>query len=1055
MLLRDRCPRVQKSLTPVCQMRPFSFHHGGLTLAQRRDARFEELVERQHTRVIAASASAPLPTTRIDLATQPLVVAVRQRPLNTAELASHQFDVISCLADARTVVLHEPRLRYTLEQDVVSHEFEFDAVFAPGRSNGSVYRALLGPHIARLDRGAQVTLFAYGQTGSGKTYTVSSLIQRSLDDVFALVTVGDSDRRRLFIGISYFEIYCNAVYDLLGGGAPLALREDALHAVQVVGLTEHATRDIRVARAVVAAGAAARHTGSTRVNATSSRSHAVLQLLVREVPAAAAGASCRSGSAMPVAPLVGKCVLVDLAGSEHASEAEHGAGDRAAAVEAAEINKSLLALKECIRAMGRRLGRERGLPATMRAPWDGRGDDYRAAGSDEDSAVEGDSLDETPLAEQVGRPRPTQLQRTRRRPASASCASGKDRGRRPASSASGPRDRVTRSRGYHLGAAAPSVPPASIHVPFRGSKLTHILRDCFTSPGASTIMLAALGPGHSAAEHTLNTLRYAARLKGVGDAVTAARPPRRAGGSGGSAPSGAHITAICDSSASCSRRVGILWNGGTEVWPDGTVAPGTRASEGFAEPAPERALLTSRSAGAVNVVTSTTDAPTKHGRRPLHPLERTSQHEPSGAQHAIAPAATSLSAAQPTASTRVPVAGAAGSETSGQADIAGAMADSYLLVPRGASSIAATDAPSRVLNQKRRQEEPPPTSRGATGGTGVSSSPSALVAALDAQIEKLTALRERALVDGGWASVLASTPAAPENTAAPVAQHKASQSRRSLPATTRPPLGLAAKPPPLPPPRTRVLAAQESAVSSPAARARHAADDAAAAVAAAAAAEGPAARVSPPPTPPTTGMPRQSRSRSKATSRHSRAVHAPIPSPASTPPAANTCVATPVVPECRAPSRHPLISLRPLQLDKKSVNTSATALLAQHWQPRPVTAPWPPLPPSAGSQPTATARVPEGSHGATVPDARRRRSTARDPASTHRRSLATDACIDPPPQELASKESVRTASVATGCLEKPWLSRQAQLEAFSVTRGSVVLANALSMQVPTLGTSSR
>lgn len=987
-------------------------------------------MEREHTRVIAASA----PSVSVDLASQPLVVAVRQRPLNAAELASHQFDIISCLADARTVVLHEPRLRYTLEQDVVSHSFRFDAVIAPGRSNGSVYRALLGPHIARLDRGAQVTLFAYGQTGSGKTYTVSSLIQRSIDDVFALVTAGDSDRRRLVVGISYFEVYCNAVYDLLGGGAPLALREDAMHAVQVVGLTEHATRDIRVARAVVAAGTAARHTGSTRVNATSSRSHAVLYLLVREVPAAAAGASRRSGSAMPVAPLVGKCVLVDLAGSEHASEAEHGAGDRAAAVEAAEINKSLLALKECIRAMGRSVGQERGLPATMHAPWDGRGDD---AGSDGDSVVDDDSLDETPSAKAIGRPHTAQL-----RPASASNASNKGRGRRPAS-ASGPRDRSTRSMGYSRSAAAPSIPPgrttgargappprgpASIHVPFRGSKLTHILRDCFTSPGAATIMLAALGPGHSAAEHTLNTLRYAARLKGVGDAVTATR---HAGRSGGSAPSSAHMTPLCDSSASCSRRVGILWNGGIEVWPDGTVANlesrrrPSRASEDFAQfaaPAPERVLLTSRSAGAVNAAHSTTVAPAKSGRRPLHPLERISQHESSGAQSAVAPASL------PSAPTRVVEAAESG--TSCRADLAGAMADSYLLVPRGASGIVAADAP-RVLDQKRRQEEPPPISHGLTGGAGVSSSPSTLVAALDAQIEKLTALRERALVDGGWASALASSSAAPETKSAPVTQYKASESRRSLPATTRPPSGRAAKPPPLPPPRTPVLAAHKSAVSSPAARARHAAADAAAAVAVAAAAEGFAARV-PPLT--TTGMLRQSRSRSKATSSQSRTVHASIPSTASTPAVANTCAVTPEVTE---PSRHPPVSLpvRPLQLDKKRVVRSATALLAQHWQPRPVTAPWPPLLPSAGSHPTATANVPEGSQGATVPDARRRRSTARDPAAA------------------PSKETVRATSVATGCLEKPWLTRQAQ--AFSGTRGSVVLANALSLQVPTLGTSSR
>lgn len=54
----------------------------------------------------------------------------------------------------------------------------------------------------------------------------------------------------------------------------------------------------------------------------------------------------------------------------------------------------------------------------------------------------------------------------------------------------------------------------SSHVPFRASKLTMVLRDSFLDPNNSKIvMIACINPGSSSADHTLNTLRYAQRLK--------------------------------------------------------------------------------------------------------------------------------------------------------------------------------------------------------------------------------------------------------------------------------------------------------------------------------------------------------------------------------------------------------------------------------------------------------------------------------------------------------------------------------------------------------------
>ena len=51
------------------------------------------------------------------------------------------------------------------------------------------------------------------------------------------------------------------------------------------------------------------------------------------------------------------------------------------------------------------------------------------------------------------------------------------------------------------------------HVPFRGSKLTLVLKDSFTNENARTVMIATVSPCSSSTDHTMNTLRYADRVK--------------------------------------------------------------------------------------------------------------------------------------------------------------------------------------------------------------------------------------------------------------------------------------------------------------------------------------------------------------------------------------------------------------------------------------------------------------------------------------------------------------------------------------------------------------
>lgn len=65
-------------------------------------------------------------------------------------------------------------------------------------------------------------------------------------------------------------------------------------------------------------------------------------------------------------------------------------------------------------------------------------------------------------------------------------------------------------------------------VPFRGSKLTQVLRDAFIGKNSKTVLLAHVSPGHGHAEHTLNTLRYAIRLKDGSDGSTPPVGPKPA-----------------------------------------------------------------------------------------------------------------------------------------------------------------------------------------------------------------------------------------------------------------------------------------------------------------------------------------------------------------------------------------------------------------------------------------------------------------------------------------------------------------------------------------------
>lgn len=168
-----------------------------------------------------------------------------------------------------------------------------------------------------------LTVFAYGQTGSGKTFTMEPIYAQTVAE--ALHACGQYEDVQL--SISFFEIYCAKVFDLLRGRAEVRTLEDARGEVQVENLAEAPVYEFDAAMDTIERGQKARVTHANAVHADSSRSHAVLQLLLRsrdeeeEVAGGASVAGYRTDTQSEfVGRLLGKLVLVDLAGSERASE---------------------------------------------------------------------------------------------------------------------------------------------------------------------------------------------------------------------------------------------------------------------------------------------------------------------------------------------------------------------------------------------------------------------------------------------------------------------------------------------------------------------------------------------------------------------------------------------------------------------------------------------------------------------------------------------------------------------------------------------------------------
>ncbi|KAI4733270.1 kinesin-domain-containing protein [Aureobasidium sp. EXF-12298] len=226
-----------------------------------------------------------------------------------------------------------------------SGEYRYDNVFSPHDQNARVYESAAKRLVRRVMEGYHGTVFAYGMTGTGKTFSMQGtamspgVIPLAITDIFSYIR--QNPAREFLLRVSYLEIYNEKIYDLLNpdSNEEIKLREDPRRGVYATPLKEEIVQSPNQLLRVIARGDQQRRVAGTQFNARSSRSHAVVQIVVesRERSAAPVGDS-RRDKLLPGSVLVSTLSLIDLAGSEKAAESKERR------TEGGHINKSLLTL---------------------------------------------------------------------------------------------------------------------------------------------------------------------------------------------------------------------------------------------------------------------------------------------------------------------------------------------------------------------------------------------------------------------------------------------------------------------------------------------------------------------------------------------------------------------------------------------------------------------------------------------------------------------------------------------------------------------------------------
>uniref|UniRef100_A0A8B9FVD3 plus-end-directed kinesin ATPase n=1 Tax=Amazona collaria TaxID=241587 RepID=A0A8B9FVD3_9PSIT len=283
-------------------------------------------------------------------------VAVRVRPFNSREMSRESKCIIQ-MSGSTTTILNpkqpkETPKSFSFDYSYWSHTTPADVNYA---SQKQVYRDIGEEMLQHAFEGYNVCIFAYGQTGAGKSYTMmgkqekdqQGIIPQLCEDLFSRINDTTNDNMSYSVEVSYMEIYCERVRDLLNpkNKGNLRVREHPLMGPYVEDLSKLAVTSYNDIQDLMDSGNKARTVAATNMNETSSRSHAVFNIIFTQ--------KRHDAETDITTEKVSKISLVDLAGSERA-DSTGAKGTRLK--EGANINKSLTTLGKVISALAEMVG---------------------------------------------------------------------------------------------------------------------------------------------------------------------------------------------------------------------------------------------------------------------------------------------------------------------------------------------------------------------------------------------------------------------------------------------------------------------------------------------------------------------------------------------------------------------------------------------------------------------------------------------------------------------------------------------------------------------------
>ncbi|RFU31258.1 hypothetical protein B7463_g5050, partial [Scytalidium lignicola] len=266
---------------------------------------------------------------------------------STTLLVPNDSDPANSRSKMRKVIEEK---KFTFDSSFWSHDLE-DEHYA---HQEDVYNCLGEEFLDHNFEGYHTCIFAYGQTGSGKSYTMMGtpdepgLIPRTCEDLFQRIEAAQNETPNISynVRVSYFEVYNEHVRDLLVPVNPnqppyyLKIRESPTEGPYIKDLTDAPVKSISEIMRYMRMGDSNRTVASTKMNDTSSRSHAVFTIMLKQIH--------HDMDTDETTERMARIRLVDLAGSERAKATE-ATGVRLR--EGSNINKSLTTLGRVIAAL--------------------------------------------------------------------------------------------------------------------------------------------------------------------------------------------------------------------------------------------------------------------------------------------------------------------------------------------------------------------------------------------------------------------------------------------------------------------------------------------------------------------------------------------------------------------------------------------------------------------------------------------------------------------------------------------------------------------------------